>query len=40
MKTLAGQGVGFSIAVKQSNTVRALIDQLPDEEWVAVEDYP
>jgi hypothetical protein len=40
MNTLEGQGVGFSIAVKQSNTVRALIDQLPGQECLSVEDHP
>jgi Transposase DDE domain group 1 len=40
MNTLHRQGVEFSIAVKQSKTVRAVIDQIPDKEWVTIEDYP
>jgi hypothetical protein len=34
------QGVEFSIGVKQSKAIRALIEQIPDTDWVAVEDYP
>jgi len=40
LHTLDRQGVEFSIAVKQSNTVRALIDQIPEEDWVTIADYP
>ncbi|MGZ6639091.1 MAG: transposase, partial [Solirubrobacteraceae bacterium] len=39
-KTLDRQGVEFSIAVKQSKTIRASIDQIPEEDWVTVGDYP
>ena len=39
-KTLDQQGVEFSIAVKQSNTIRALIDQIAEEDWVTIVDYP
>ena len=40
MKTLECHRVEFSIGVKQSQTIRALIDQIPEDVWVAVEDYP
>jgi Transposase DDE domain group 1 len=39
-KTLDRQGVEFSIGVKQSKTIRALIDQIPDTDWMQVADYP
>jgi hypothetical protein len=39
-KTLDRQGVEFSIGVKQSKTIRALIDQIPETDWVTVVDYP
>jgi hypothetical protein len=38
--TLDRHGVQFSIAVKQSKTIRALIDQIPEEGWVTIADYP
>ena len=34
------QGVEFSIAVKQSKTIRALIEEIPETDWVTVVDYP
>jgi hypothetical protein len=34
------QRVGFSIGVKQGKHVRAQVDQIPDEAWVTVADYP
>jgi hypothetical protein len=34
------QGVEFSIAVKQSKTIRVLIDQIPETDWVTIADYP
>jgi Transposase DDE domain group 1 len=34
------RGVEFSIGVKQSKTIRALIDQIPENAWVTVADYP
>jgi Transposase DDE domain group 1 len=34
------QGVEFSIAVKQSNTIRQLIEQIPEDAWVQVAGYP
>jgi hypothetical protein len=40
MKTLDRQRVEFSIGVKQSKQVRALIAEIPEEDWVAIEDYP
>jgi hypothetical protein len=40
MRALDRQGVGFSIGVKQSKTIRALIEQIPETDWVTVTDYP
>jgi hypothetical protein len=40
MRALDRRGVEFSIGVKQSKQVRALIDQIPETEWVTIEDYP
>jgi hypothetical protein len=40
MRALDRQGVEFSIGVKQSKTIRALIAVIPDTDWVTVEDYP
>jgi Transposase DDE domain group 1 len=40
MRALDRQGVEFSIGVKQSKTIRALIDQIPETDWVTVTDYP
>jgi hypothetical protein len=40
MRALDRQGVEFSIGVKQSRTIRALIDQIPETDWVTVTDYP
>ena len=40
MRRLARDGVEFSIAVKQSPTIRALIDEIPEADWTRVEDYP
>lgn len=40
MKTLDRRGVEFSIGVKQSKKVRALIDEIPEDAWVSVSDYP
>jgi Transposase DDE domain group 1 len=40
MRALHRQGVEFSIGVKQSQTIRALIALIPDTDWVTVEDYP
>jgi hypothetical protein len=39
-RTLDRQGVEFSIGVKQSKTIRALIAQIPETDWVRVADYP
>jgi hypothetical protein len=38
--SLDREGVEFSIGVKQSKTIRALIDQIPETDWVTVENYP
>ena len=40
MRALDRQGVEFSIAIKQSKQVRALIEQIPETDWITVEDYP
>jgi hypothetical protein len=40
MRALDRKGVEFSIAVKQSKTVRALIEQIPESDWIRVSDYP
>jgi Transposase DDE domain group 1 len=39
-KTLDARGIEFSIAVKQSKTIRALIAQIPEENWVTIANYP
>ena len=40
MRALDRQGVEFSIGVKLSKTIRALIDEIPETDWVPVTDYP
>ena len=40
MAELDRQGVEFSIGVKQSKQIRALIEQIPETDWVTVADYP
>ena len=37
---LAKRGIEFSIGVKQSKTIRALIEQIDETAWVTVADYP
>ena len=37
---LAKRGIEFSIAVKQSKTIRALIEQIDKTAWQTVADYP
>ena len=39
-KALDRQGVEFSIGVKQSKMIRALIEQIPQADWISVADYP
>ena len=39
-RTLDERGVEFSIAVKQSKTIRALIEQIPETAWSTVTNYP
>jgi hypothetical protein len=34
------RGVEFSVGVKQSKTIRTLIAQIGEADWVTVEDYP
>jgi hypothetical protein len=38
-KELNARGVEFSIGVKLSKTIRALIEQIPETAWVTVADY-
>jgi hypothetical protein len=40
MKRLDREGVEFSIGIKQSKQVRALISEIPEQDWVSVADYP
>ena len=40
MRDLARQGVEFSIGIKQSKQVKALIAQIPESDWVTIADYP
>jgi hypothetical protein len=40
MKVLDARGVEFSIAVKQSPTIKQLIAAIPEENWVTIENYP
>ena len=39
-KTLDARGIEFSIGVKQSTTIRKLIAQIPEDDWVTIENYP
>jgi hypothetical protein len=39
-KALDARGIEFSIGVKQSKTIRALIALIPEESWVTIENYP
>jgi hypothetical protein len=39
-KTFDARGVEFSIGVKQSKSIRALIDLIPEGAWVTLADYP
>jgi hypothetical protein len=40
MRTLDRRGVEFSVTVKQSPTVKTLIEQIPETAWRTVADYP
>jgi Transposase DDE domain group 1 len=40
MADLHRREVEFSIGVKQSKTIRALIAQIPEQAWVTLADYP
>jgi len=33
-------GIEFSVGAKQSTTIRGLIDQIPETDWIPVRDYP
>ncbi len=40
IRVLHRQGVEFLIAVKQSTTIRALIAEIPESDWVTITNYP
>jgi hypothetical protein len=40
MRDLDRRGIEFSIGVKQSQTIRALIADIPETDWVTIADYP
>jgi hypothetical protein len=40
MKVLDARDVEFSIGVKQSPTIKKLIAEIPEEDWVTIENYP
>lgn len=40
MAELNKRGIAFSIGVKLSKTIRALIEQIPETAWQTVTDYP
>jgi hypothetical protein len=40
MTVLHARGIKFSIGVKQSPTIKKLIAEIPEENWVTIEDYP
>ena len=40
IKALDRQGVEFSIGIKQRKQIRALIDEIPETDWITVPDYP
>ena len=40
MKVLDARGIAFSIGMKLSKTIRALIEQIDETAWVTVADYP
>jgi hypothetical protein len=40
MRALDARGIEFSIGVKQSQAIRALIAQIPETDWVTITDYP
>jgi Transposase DDE domain group 1 len=37
---LENRGILFSVGVKLTKTIRALIEQIPETDWVTVADYP
>jgi hypothetical protein len=40
MKVLHARGIAFSIGIKQSPTIKTLIAQVPESDWVTIADYP
>ena len=39
-KHLDARGIAFQVGVKLSKTIRTLIEQIPESDWVTVTDYP
>jgi hypothetical protein len=39
-KVLDARGIEFSIGVKLSKRIKRLIEEIPETDWVGVEDYP
>jgi hypothetical protein len=39
-RELAKRGIEFSVAIKLTNTIRALIEQIEETAWITVADYP
>jgi hypothetical protein len=37
---LSKRGIAFQVGVKLSKTIRALIEQIPESDWMTVADYP
>ena len=37
LNALQKPGIEFSIAVKQGNSIKALIEQIPESDWVTIE---
>ena len=40
LEALQKREIAFSAGVKLSKTIRTLIEQIPDQDWVTVADYP
>jgi hypothetical protein len=40
MKVLQARHVEFSIGVKQTPTIKRLIAEIPEENWVTIANYP
>jgi hypothetical protein len=40
MRVLHARGVEFSLGIKQSPTIKKLIAEIPEENWVTIDSYP